>query len=171
MTSVVNRSRNKRVFMLAVASSWFFLQADCVADHEANTGSGVSVVVFAMQDDKASRLQGLPILNSTKRNNRADSMERPSRSLKHASILLHRAADAIEKDNVQAVQLIRQVISILKHHVIPELLDHNSTLVPINSRSGVAELGMDREESMSHAGQSLFRHESSARTRGKHGNS
>ncbi len=163
MTSVVNRLRNNRELMLALflASTWFFLQAESVTDGEGSTNSGVSVVVLAMQDDAAPGLQGLPTPNSTKKNNRAESMETPSHSLKQASILLHRAADAIEKDDVMAVQLIRQVIAILKHHVIPSLLDRNARLVPIGWLSGSTEEGTDREESVNHAGQSLFRHESS----------
>ncbi|MDH4155643.1 MAG: hypothetical protein OEV01_17870 [Nitrospira sp.] len=118
-----------------------------MTDRQVSASSGLSGVVLAMQDDAVPRLQGLTIPNSTKRNNQAESMETPSRSLKHASILLHRAANAIEKDNVLTVQLIRQVIAILKHQVIPSLLDHDSLLVPISSLSAVAEQGMDREES------------------------
>lgn len=163
MTSAVNRLRNNRVLMFALflAGAWFFLQAESVTDREASTSSGVSVVVLAMQDAAAPRLQGLPIPNSTKKHNRDDAMETPSHWLKQASILLHRAANAIEKDDALAVQLIRQVIAILKHHVIPSLLDRHSTLVPIGWFSGLMEEGMDREESMTQAGQSLFRHESS----------
>ena len=163
MTSVVNRLRNNRDLMLALflASAWFFLQAESVTDREGSTNSGVSVVVLAMQDDAAPGLQGLPTPNSTKKHNRAESMETPSHSLKQASILLHRAANAIEKDDVLTVQLIRQVIAILKHHVIPSLLDRHSTLVPITWLSGLPEQGIDHEESMSHAGQSLFQQESS----------
>lgn len=163
MTSVMNRLRHNLVLMLAlfVASAGFFLQAESVTDREARTSSGMSVVVLAMQDDAAPRLQGLPTPNSTKKNNRAESMETPSHSLKQASILLHRAADAIEKDDVMAVQLIRQVIAILKHHVIPSLLDRNASLVPIGWLSVSTEEGTDREKSVTHAGQSVFRHESS----------
>ncbi len=163
MTSVTDRLRNKRVLILAlfVAISWFFLQTGSVTDHETSTDLGGFVVVLAMQDDTAPRLQGLPIPNSTRRDNRADSTETPSRSLKHASILLHRAANAIDKDHVLAVQLIREVISILRYQVIPALLDHNSTLVPIRSLPRVLEQGMNRGESMSHASQSLCQHESS----------
>lgn len=163
MTSVVNRLRNNRDLMLALflASTWFFLQAESVTDGEGSTNSGVSVVVLAMQDDAAPALQGLPTPNSTKKHNRAESMETPSLSLKQASILLHRAANAIEKDDVLTVQLIRQVIAILKHHVIPSLLDRHSTLVPITWLSGLPEQGIDHEESVSHAGQSLFQQESS----------
>lgn len=164
MTSVVNRLRNKRDLMLALflASAWFFLQAESVTDREINTNSGVSVIVLARQDDAAPRLQGLPTPNSTKKHNRAESMETPSHSLKQASILLHRAANAIEKDDALAVQLIRQVITILKHHVIPSLLDRHSTLVPITWRSGLPEQESDHGESMSHAAHSLFQEESSA---------
>jgi hypothetical protein len=75
-------------------------------------------------------------------------METPSQSLKHASILLHKAANAIEKDNVLAVQLIRQVVSILKHQVIPSLIDQNSTLLPISSLSGLDEQEIDGEGPM-----------------------
>lgn len=109
MTSVVNRLRNNRDLMLALflASTWFFLQAESVTDGEGSTNSGVSVVVLAMQDDAAPALQGLPTPNSTKKHNRTESMETPSLSLKQASILLHRAANAIEKDDVLTVQLIR----------------------------------------------------------------
>lgn len=163
MTSVTDRLRNKRVLILAlfVASSWCFLQTRSVTDHETSTDLGGFVVLLAIQDDTAPRLQGLLIPNSTRRDNRADSTETPSHSLKHASILLHRAANAIEKDDALAVQLIRQVITILKHHVIPSLLDRHSTLVPITWLSSLPEQEIDYEESISHTGQSLFQQEPS----------
>ena len=163
MTSVVNRLRNNRDLMLALflASAWFFLQAESVTDRDGSTNSGVSVVVLAMQDDTTARLQGLLIQNSTRKDNRAESVETPSHSLKQASILLHRADNAIEKDDALAVQLIRQVITILKHHVIPSLLDRHSTLVPIRWLSSLPEQGIDHEESISRTGQSLFQQEPS----------
>ncbi len=82
----------------------------------------------------------------------------------HPSILLHRAANAIEKDNILAVQLIREVISILRHQVIPALLDHNSILVPIRSLLQGPGQGMDHEEFMRHLSQSLVQQESSPST-------
>jgi len=45
----------------------------------------------------------------------------PRQSLKHAATLLRNAADVLDKNELLAVQLIRQVIAILKHHVIPSL--------------------------------------------------
>ena len=163
MISVTDRFRSKRVFVwtLFVASSWFFLQTGSVSDSETCTGPGGAVGVLAMQEDTAPQLQGMPIPNSTRKDNRTDSMETLSSSLKHASILLHRAANAIEKDNALAAQLIREVISILRQQVIPALLDRNSILVPIRSLLQGSVLGMDHEESMHHLSQSLVQQESS----------
>lgn len=90
MISVTDRFRSKRVFIwtLFVASSWFFLQTGSVTDRETCTGARGAVGVLAMQEDTAPQLQGMPIPNSTRKDSRTDSMETPSRSLKHASIHL-----------------------------------------------------------------------------------
>lgn len=146
---------------LVVASSWFFLQADCVTDREASTDPAMSIVILTAQGDSVIQQHDRAIPISTKKEERSDSRETPSHSLKHASILLHRAANVIEKDDALAVQLIRQVIAILKHQVIPSLLDHHSSLVPIHSLSEVAERRMGHEEPISASGQSLLGEESS----------
>jgi len=86
-----------------------------------------------------------------KKEKRAESVETPSQSLKHASILLRRSAHALETNEVLAVQLIRQVISILKHQVIPSLLAPNSALVPVGLLFELADQEMDGEEPMSPA--------------------
>lgn len=133
-------------------------------DPQLSASDSRNVPDSASQDrcnEPDSRQPGQAIPISIKTDDRSGSIETPSHSLKHASILLHRAASVIEKDDTLAVQLIRQVISILKHHVIPSLLDRNSTLLPISSLSGLAEQGLDHEGLTSPIVQSPFRRESS----------
>ncbi len=149
MTSVAQWSIYRRpvIGALLAAGAWLFLQEGCVPDREVSAGSAMSVVL-AVQDDSVLHRHGQTTPISIRKEDRSGSMETPSQSLKHASILLHKAANAIEKDNVLAVQLIRQVVSILKHQVIPSLIDQNSTLLPISSLSGLAEQEIDGEGPM-----------------------
>lgn len=149
MTSLVYWSRNNRmlIFALLVTIAWFFFQKGCAPEREASPGPAMSVVAFAAQDDSVLHRQAVPISIINKK--QSESLKAPSQSLKHASILLRKAADVLETNQVLAVQLIRQVISILKHQVVPSLLDSNLSLAPINSLSYLAEPGMDDEEPIS----------------------
>jgi hypothetical protein len=70
----------------------------------------------------------------------------PRQSLNAAAVLLHKAADVLETDELSAVHLIRQVISVLKHPVIPSLMDSDATLVPITSPSRMTETGIPGED-------------------------
>ncbi|OQW30046.1 MAG: hypothetical protein A4E19_10830 [Nitrospira sp. SG-bin1] len=150
MTSIVNRCRNKRapILALSVVSCWFFFQGVCAADREVGTGLATSAVVRAMQDDAVVHRYDQALLVNIKKDNRPSSTETPSQSLKYASLLLHRASNAVEKDNALAVQLIRQAVSILKYQVIPSLANQHSTLLPIGSLSGLAEQEIDGEGPM-----------------------
>lgn len=119
------------------------------------------------ETDLRQQGKGIPI--SIKHEKRSESLKTPSQSLRHASLLLHRAASAIENNNVLAVQLIRGVISILKHQVIPSLLDEqHSVLLPTGSLTGLAEQEMDCKEPITPAGESPLRRElSSSNERGE----
>ena len=109
----------------------------------------MSVAVLTLQDNSVRQRQAQAVPVNIIKENRSESLKTPSQSLKHASILLRKAADALETNQVLAVQLIRQVISILKHQVVPSLLDSNSALAPIRSLSYLVEPGMDEEEPIS----------------------
>jgi hypothetical protein len=149
MTSLVYWSKNNPVLIMAllVTSTWFF-QKGCVPNGEASPDPAM-LVDLAVQDDTVSHRQAPAVAISIVKEKRPESKKTPSQSLKHASLLLRKAADALETNQVLAVQLIRQVISILKHQVVPSLLDQNLALVPINSLSYVDEQRMDGEEPIS----------------------
>jgi hypothetical protein len=153
MTSLTHCSRNKRVLILGllVANLWFFFQDVCGLAQEVGPCSMESAAAVMEQYGCGlhQRSQAFPI--NIKKEKRAVSVETPSQSLKHASILLRRSAHALETNEVLAVQLIRQVISILKHQVIPSLLTPNSSLVPIGLLFDLTEQGMDGEKPMSPA--------------------
>ena len=147
MTAAVEWSTSTRTLLLVVltASFWVFLQDSCAQDQEVGPGPTIPLAVSSVQDNSVPHQHDRTIPISIKDDKRAESVETPSQSLKHASILLRRSANAIETNQELAVQLIRQVIAILKHQVIPSLLDHNSVLVPISSLSGLTEQGLDGE--------------------------
>lgn len=150
MTSVMYWLRNTRmvlpIFALFAASLWFLSQEGCAQDREASLDPAISVALHVKKNDTISRRQdqAAPIYANNEKP--SESIQTPSQSLKHASILLHRAATTLENNEVTAVQLIRQVISILKHQVIPSLLERNSVLVPISSLSDLSGQGQDGEE-------------------------
>jgi hypothetical protein len=137
MTSVAQWSVCARLLLLLLVlptlSLWLFLQKGCMPDREIRPGTAAFVVILAVQDDAGLyRLASVVPIN-IKDEKRAESSGTPSQSLRYASILLSRAADALETNEILAVQLIRQVISILKHHVIPSLVEPDAALVPIDS--------------------------------------
>lgn len=133
--------------LLAVAF-WLLLLNDGVRDRETSLSPPMSVVVFARQDDSVPLRQGQPARITAKTEPRSESTETPSESLKRASILLHRAANTLESNEATAVQLIRQVIAILKHQVIPSLLNQHAVLVPIGSLSRLNGEGADGKETI-----------------------
>lgn len=133
MTSLAQWSTNTWVLILVLlaVSLWLFLQKSCVSDREASLAPAMSVLALAVQDSVVSRRQGHVVPIYIKDGKRAESPETPSRSLKHAAALLGKAADVVETNDIAAVQLIRQVISILKYQVIPSLIEPDATSVPI----------------------------------------
>lgn len=136
MTSVAQWSVSARlllVLILLTLSLWLFLQKGYVPDREIRPGTVAFVVILAVQDDAGLYRQASAVLINIKDEKRAESSGTPSQSLRYASILLSRAADVLETNEILAVQLIRQVISILKHHVIPSLVEPDAALVPIDS--------------------------------------
>lgn len=156
MTSVAQWSLNKRTLIVAVlaASLWLFLQKGCVPDPEAIPGHAMSVVVLAVQDDAVLYRQGQAVLINIavplniKDEKRAELSNTPSQSLRYASILLRKAADVLETNEVLAVQFIRQVISILKYRVIPSLVESNEVLVPIDLSADQTEIGVGGVETV-----------------------
>lgn len=153
MSSLMHYSRNKRVLIigLLVTNLWFFFQDGGGLAQEVGPCSMVAAAAVMEQYDCGlhQRSQAVPI--NIKKEKRAESFKTPSQSLMHASILLRRSAHALEMNEVLAVQLLRQVISILKHQVIPSLLAPNSALVPIGLLFELAEQEIDGEEPMSPA--------------------
>ena len=147
MISVLHWSRNNRalilLFGLLLSCLWLIVQQSCMGDREASLDSSSSLVRLAREDDALSDRHGSAVGITSKRGKETESLETPSQSLKRASLLLSRAATTLEDDEAMAVQLIRQVISILKHQVIPSLLEGNSALVPIHSHSGVSAQRVD----------------------------
>lgn len=127
---------------------WLFFQEGGVHDLETRLGPPMSVVVFAGQDGTIPLQQGQAARINAKTEQRSESIETPSQSLRRASILLHRAANTLESSEATAVQLIRQVIAILKHQVIPSLLDQHAVWVPIGSLSGLGGQGNDDEKAI-----------------------
>ncbi len=150
MTSVAQWSLNKRTLIVAVlaASLWLFLQKGCVPDPEAIPGHAMSVVVLAVQDDAVLYRQGQAVPINIKDEKRAELSNTPSQSLRYASILLRKAADVLETNEVLAVQFIRQVISIPKYRVIPSLVESNEVLVPIDLSADQTEIGMGGVETV-----------------------
>ncbi len=117
-----------------------------MGDREASLDPSLSLVILARQDDALSGRHGSAVGAKPKGGTEAESLETPSQSLKRASLLLSKAATTLENDEAMTVQLIRQVISILKNHVIPSLLDGKSRLVPIHSRSGLSAQRADMDD-------------------------
>ncbi|MCS6305527.1 MAG: hypothetical protein H8K07_17945 [Nitrospira sp.] len=115
-------------------------------DPEAGPGHAVSVVVLAVQEDAVFYRQGQAVPINIKDEKRAELSNTPSQSLRYASILLRKAADVLETNEVLAVQFIRQVISILKYRVIPSLVESNEVLVPIDLSADQTEIGTAGEE-------------------------
>lgn len=134
MTSVAQWSANTWALILALlaVSLWLFPQKSCVSDWEASPGPAMSVLVLAVQDDAVRYQQGHAVPIYIKDRKLAESSGTPSQSLKHAATLLRKAADVLETNDIVAVQLIRQVISILKYQVIPSLVEPDAALVPID---------------------------------------
>lgn len=147
MISVMHWSRSKRALILVLALLatilWFFFQKCCVPDRDISSEALISAVVITESPDCGLKQQTQPIPISIKKKRQFESSENPSRSLKRASTLLLKAADALETNEVVAVQLIRQVIAILKFQVIPSLLESNTARVSHDSRSDLAELVID----------------------------
>lgn len=94
----------------------------CKGDRKVSLGPSLLLVILTGQEDAMSGRQDPTVGITSKQGKEAESLETPSQSLKRASLLLSRAATTLEDDEAMTVQLIRQVISILKDQVIPPLL-------------------------------------------------
>lgn len=134
MTSVAQWTTSTRALILALlaVSLCLFLQNSWVSDREASRGPATSVLILAVQDDAVRYRQDHTVPIYIQDGKRAESSGTPSQSLKYAATLLRKAADVLETNDIVAVQLIRQVISILKYQVIPSLVKPDAALVPID---------------------------------------
>jgi len=132
--------------VLLAMSLWLFSPKGCVPDQETNPRPALSVATPTEQcePDPSLACQGIPI--SIKDDTQTESSRTPHQSLKNAAVLLNKAADVLDTDELVAVQLIRHVISILKYTVIPSLLEPERSLAPIGPSSNMTDSGMVKKE-------------------------
>jgi hypothetical protein len=135
MISAARLSINKLILVIPIlaAGLWLLSQKGCVPDSDASPDPVTS--------SAGSHLSG-PDLGADAQRHRLNLLERvghsglsgtPRQSLRNAATLLRSAADILDRNELRAVQLIRQVIAILKHQVIPSLSTPEVALVPIVS--------------------------------------
>lgn len=124
---------NKPTLVLALVapSLWLVFQKGCVPDQQISPGVVLLETTSIGQSGSGRHLYDQAISIAIERDKRPRPSGTPNQSLKHASSLLRKAADAVEQDKPSTVLLIRQVISILKHQELPGLMDSEATLVPI----------------------------------------
>lgn len=127
------------VLVLLAIGSLLLTQKGCVPDREIDPRPALSVATLTEQCDSGMDATGLGIPISIKDDTQTESLQTPHQSLKNAAVLLSRAADVLDTDQLVAVQLIRQVIAILKHRVIASLIEHDSSLLPIRSPSNMTD--------------------------------
>lgn len=138
MIPAIQLLMNTRIVVLAlfVSGLWFLSPKGYTQDRESSSDPAMSVT--------ARTEQGVPI--SIEDGRQTESLRLSHQALKHAASLLQKAADVLETDEIVAVQLIRQVIAILKYQVIPSLIEPDTALAPIIPLSNKTGKGTASEE-------------------------
>ncbi|HXV67626.1 MAG TPA: hypothetical protein VD738_01780 [Nitrospira sp.] len=131
-------------FLVTVALTtglWSISQKGCVPDSDLRPDTATPVVASPHLSDHSLPAQSESIRSALGYVGYSELSETPGQSLKKAAALLRKAADVLDKNELVAVQLIRQVIAILKHHVIPSLNRPDAVLVPIASPAAGLDQG------------------------------
>lgn len=148
MTPTVQLPMHKRIVVVALFASglWFLSTKGYVQDRESSPGPAMSVAARPEPADSGPGLQGLGVPISIADGRQTESLRLSHQALKHAASLLQKAADVLETDEFVAVQLIRQVIAILKYEVIPSLIEPDTAVAPIVLPSTMTDKGTVSEE-------------------------
>jgi len=128
------------IMPILVTCFWLFTQKGCELTPDAPPTSALAEVGF--QQPPASTFSiGLGESALTQTHQSVGQLsESKSRSIKRATVLLRKAADALDKNERLAVRFIRQAIAILKYEVIHGIdapnYDHVSAQSALLRRNG-----------------------------------
>lgn len=113
------------------AGLWLLSQFGWFPESDPGPDTAAAVAAVPHVSDHDLRRRGAGLRPDLEPVGLAEVLHTPHQSLKRASTLLRRAADVLDENESLAVHLIRQVIALLKYHVIPSLNMPEATLVPI----------------------------------------